>query len=208
MSWHPCCTHPYYSLCAPLLLPRAFKLTTNHLISSPPSPPLPPVFNMAEAEVKVNAMKKLRLEKLCVNICVGESGDRLTRAAKVLKQLTGQEPVFSKARYTVRTFSIRRNEKISCHCTVRGDKAMEILERGLKVKEFELWAENFSETGNFGFGKKEDDFLSSVFVPFPLTPFIEIAHCMGVPIAMRCGLLFDTLPPNLQTALLAAPTST
>ena len=56
---------------------------------------------------------------------------------------------------------------------------MEILERGLKVKEFELWAENFSETGNFGFGKKEDDFLSSVFVPFPLTPFIEIAHCMG-----------------------------
>jgi len=108
-----------------------------------------------EAEVKVNAMKKLRLEKLCVNICVGESGDRLTRAAKVLKQLTGQEPVFSKARYTVRTFSIRRNEKISCHCTVRGDKAMEILERGLKVKEFELWAENFSETGNFGFGIDE-----------------------------------------------------
>jgi len=108
-----------------------------------------------EAEVKLNAMKMLKLDKLCVNICVGESGDRLTRAAKVLKQLTGQEPVFSKARYTVRTFSIRRNEKISCHCTVRGEKAMEILERGLKVKEFELWEENFSLTGNFGFGIDE-----------------------------------------------------
>jgi len=59
------------------------------------------------------------------------------------------------ARYTVRTFGIRRNEKIACHATVRGDKAIEILERGLKVKEYELIKRNFSETGNFGFGIKE-----------------------------------------------------
>ena len=58
---------------------------------------------------------------------------RLTRAAKVLEQLTGQSPVFSKARYTVRSFGIRRNEKIAVHCTVRGPKAEEILECGLKV---------------------------------------------------------------------------
>jgi len=51
-----------------------------------------------------------------------------------LEQLTGQQPVFSKARYTVRSFGIRRNEKIAVHCTVRGAKAEEILERGLKVK--------------------------------------------------------------------------
>lgn len=50
-----------------------------------------------------------------------------------MEQLTGQQPVFSKARYTVRSFGIRRNEKIAVHCTVRGAKAEEILERGLKV---------------------------------------------------------------------------
>lgn len=70
----------------------------------------------------------------------------------MLEQLTGQTPVFSKARYTVRSFGIRRNEKIAVHCTVRGPKAEEILEKGLKVKEFELYRENFADSGNFGFG--------------------------------------------------------
>ncbi|KAG2741468.1 ribosomal protein L5, partial [Suillus brevipes Sb2] len=73
---------------------------------------------------------------LHISICVGESGDRLTRASKVLKQLSGQTPVTSKARYTVRTFGIRRNEKIAVHVTIRGPKAV-------------------LETGNFGFGIQE-----------------------------------------------------
>ena len=59
------------------------------------------------------------------------------------------------ARYTVRSFSIRRNEKIATHVTVRGQKAEQILEKGLKVKEYELQARNFSENGNFGFGINE-----------------------------------------------------
>ncbi|CAO2633971.1 60S ribosomal protein L11 [Lemmus lemmus] len=79
-------------------------------------------------------MWKLHIHKLCLNICVGKSGDRLTRAAKALEQLTG---LFSKARYTIRPFGIRRKEKIAVHCTVCRAKAEEILER---------------DTGNFGFG--------------------------------------------------------
>merc|ERR1712133_209560 len=113
------------------------------------------VDDMAQTSKAKNPMRELHIRKLCLNICVGESGDRLTRAAKVLEQLTGQTPVFSKARFTVRSFGIRRNEKIACFCTVRGAKAEEILEKGLKVREYELRKNNFSATGNFGFGIQE-----------------------------------------------------
>ena len=71
----------------------------------------------------------------------------------------------SKARYTVRQFGIRRNEKIAVHVTIRGPKAEEILERGLKVKEYELRRRNFSETGNFGFGIQEHIDLGARYDP-------------------------------------------
>jgi large subunit ribosomal protein L11e len=102
-----------------------------------------------------NAMRKVRIEKLVINICVGESGDKLIRAGKVLHQLTNQNGVHGKARLTVRTFSIRRNEEISVYTTVRGPKARQILDLALKVKEYELNAKNFSDTGCFGFGIDE-----------------------------------------------------
>merc|ERR1712054_555188 len=99
-----------------------------------------------------NKMREIRVDKLVLNLCTGEAGDKITKACKVLEDLSGQKPVESKARYTVRSFAIRRGEKIAVSVTLRGEKAEELLKRGLRVKEYELNKRNFSNTGNFGFG--------------------------------------------------------
>jgi len=126
------------------------------------------------------SMRALRIEKLVVNICVGEAGDKLVRAGKVLSQLTDQQGVNGRARLTVRTFSIRRNEEISVFATVRGDKAREILENALKVKEFELRENNFSDTGSFGFGIEEHIDLGIKYDPaigiFGMNIYVQLAR--------------------------------
>ncbi|KAK2104139.1 60S ribosomal protein L11 [Saguinus oedipus] len=55
--------------------------------------------------------------------------------------------------------------KIAVHCTVQGAKAEEILEKGLKLREYELRKNNFSDTGNFGFGIQEHIDLGIKYYP-------------------------------------------
>lgn len=114
---------------------------------------------------KINPMRVVRLSKLSINTCVPPREKRLDKAGSVLEKLTGQAPFYSKARVTVRGWGIRRNEPIGASVTVRGEKALDILERALKVKDYTLSPSCFSETGCFGFGIEEHIDLGMQYDP-------------------------------------------
>ena len=57
---------------------------------------------VSQEEKAKNPLRQLKVDKLIINCCVGESGDRLTRAAKVLEQLTDKKPVYSKGLYQLK----------------------------------------------------------------------------------------------------------
>jgi len=102
-----------------------------------------------------NPMLKPRIVKVTVNIGVGESGERLQKAARVLEMLTGQKPSLRRAKRTIRDFGIRKGEPIAVMVTLRREKAYEFLRKAFQAIGNKLKASQFDEHGNVAFGIKE-----------------------------------------------------
>ncbi|AFK23263.1 50S ribosomal protein L5 [Pyrococcus sp. ST04] len=107
------------------------------------------------ADWEAHPMRRPRVAKVTINIGVGESGERLTKAERMLEQLVGQKPIRRKAKKTNRDFGIRRGEPIAVKVTLRGPKAYEMLRRLLAAVDNKLKASSFDEHGNVCFGIEE-----------------------------------------------------
>jgi len=103
---------------------------------------------------KENIMRRIRVEKVTVNIGAGESGEKLRKAEILLERLTGQKPVKTIATKTIPAFGIKRGEPIGVKVTLREDKAIKFLKKAFKAIDG-LKEDNFDEFGNFSFGIKE-----------------------------------------------------
>ncbi len=100
-------------------------------------------------------MRNIKVHKVVVNIGVGEAGERLVKAEKVLEMLTGQKPVRTKARMTNRDFNIRKHMPLGVKVTLRGDRASDFVKRALWTKEYRIAHYSFDAEGNFSFGIKD-----------------------------------------------------
>jgi large subunit ribosomal protein L5 len=96
-----------------------------------------------------------RIQKVTVHMAVGESGELLQKASKLLEELTGQKPVQRMAKKTNRDFGIRKGEPISTMVTLRGEPAEVFLRRALEALENKVSARTFDTYGNFSFGIRE-----------------------------------------------------
>jgi len=100
-------------------------------------------------------MRVIRIEKVVVNIGVGQSGEPLERAAKVLEELTQQEPSYRLAKRSIKDWNIRRGEPIGVAVTLRRNKAVWFLLKALATVDFTLREGAFDDWGNVAFGIRE-----------------------------------------------------
>lgn len=104
---------------------------------------------------RIRSMRDLVIGKVVVNITVGESGEPLNRAMTILESLTDQKPVMRRAKQTIRTWGIRKNEPISCMVTLRREKAEALLKKTFPAVNNRINPRSFDRQGNFAFGIRE-----------------------------------------------------
>ena len=100
-------------------------------------------------------IKDLRIEKITLNIGVGEPGDKLNKAMKLLETITNKKPVQTITMKRIPTWGVRPGLKIGCKVTLRKKRAEEVLARILVAKENKLEESKFDKEGNVSFGIKE-----------------------------------------------------
>lgn len=97
----------------------------------------------------------ISIDKVTINIGVGEAGDKLDKAYTLLERLTGQKPVKTAAKTRNPTFKIRKGLTIGVKVTLRKNKANDFLKRSLEAVGKKLSRNSFDTVGNFSFGVKE-----------------------------------------------------
>ena len=99
-----------------------------------------------------NPMRVPRLEKVVVNIGVGEGGEKLIKAEKVLQMVTGKKPMRTLTKVNNREWGLKPGMPIGAKVTLRGDDARAFLKKSFDVRNGVVPWYNFDDGGNLNFG--------------------------------------------------------
>lgn len=103
----------------------------------------------------MNPMREIRVEKVVLNIGVGEPGEKLEKCKQLLERITKKKAVKTLAKKRIPEFGIRPGLEIGVKVTLRGNEALQLLPRLLKAVDNTLKREWFDDNGNINFGIPE-----------------------------------------------------
>jgi large subunit ribosomal protein L5 len=103
----------------------------------------------------MTSMRRIRIEKLTLNIGAGKDQNQMKKAVKLLKHLTGLTPVKTITDKRIAGWGLRPGLPIGCKLTLRKNQAKEIFKRLLKAKENKLLPSSIDDSGNISFGIHE-----------------------------------------------------
>jgi large subunit ribosomal protein L5 len=134
-----------------------------------------------------NAMQVPRLEKITVNVGVGEATQNVkvidTTVAEITA-ITGQKPVVTRAKKAIANFKLREGVPIGCMVTLRRERMYEFLDRLIhvalpRVRDFKgISDRSFDGRGNYSLGLREQ-----IIFPEIQADKVEKARGMTITIA-------------------------
>ncbi len=101
-----------------------------------------------------NPMQEIKLDKLTINIGIGNNEDKLENAKALLKKLTGREAAYTRAKKRFPEFGIRKGQIIGTLVTLRNKQAQEFLKNALEAANNTLGS-NAVANNSVNFGIKE-----------------------------------------------------
>jgi large subunit ribosomal protein L5 len=132
-----------------------------------------------------NVMEVPRIDKVVVNIGMGEANDNpktLDFAVEDLRAITGQQPVITRAKKSIATYKLREGKAIGVKVTLRGEKMWALLDRlmniGLpRIRDFRGVPAKLDGRGNYTVGLREQ-------LVFPEIQFDKIDKVRGMEITI------------------------
>jgi len=133
-----------------------------------------------------NPLAVPRLEKIVINMGVGEAVQdtkKVDAAAKELTAIAGQKPVITRAKKSIATYKVRENMPLGCKVTLRKDRMYEFLDRLVnialpRVRDFRgASGKSFDGRGNYALGLKEQ-------LVFPEINYDEVTDVRGMDIVI------------------------
>jgi large subunit ribosomal protein L5 len=99
-----------------------------------------------------NPMTQPRIAKVTVNIGVGDGGEKLEKAEKILAMLSGAKPMRTLGKEMNRELNVRVGAPIGVKVTLRGDMAEDFVRRALYSRKNKVYEYSFDNQGNLQFG--------------------------------------------------------
>jgi large subunit ribosomal protein L5 len=131
-----------------------------------------------------NTLAAPRLEKIVINMGVGEAVQdtkKVDAAAKELTAIAGQRPVITRAKKSIATYKVRENMPLGCKVTLRKERMYEFLDRLVnialpRVRDFRgVSGKSFDGRGNYALGLKEQ-------LVFPEVDYDQVTDVRGMDI--------------------------
>jgi len=141
---------------------------------------------LQETEGYTNVMEIPRVEKVVLNMGLGEAVQNpkvVEKAADQLTQIAGQKAVITRAKKSIAGFKLREGMPIGCRVTLRSDKMYDFLSRLInislpRVRDFRgISPKGFDGRGNYSLGIKEQ-------LIFPEVDYDQIDRIRGLNITI------------------------